>query len=56
VKLEAKRMKAMANINPIADLDETDNGGDIFIMPRIGNRPQNKIRLYVNSTVRINLT
>jgi hypothetical protein len=47
VKLETKRMKAMANVSPIADTDETANDDDIFIMPRIRDRFHNKIRYRV---------
>ena len=46
-------MKAMANVNPIADLDETDNGEDIFIVSRIRERIQNKLRLLRDYSVKI---
>jgi hypothetical protein len=35
----------MANINPIADLDGTVIGEDVFMMPRIMNALQNKIKV-----------
>ena len=40
-------MKAMANVTPITDTDETANDDDIFIMPRIRDRVHNKIRYRV---------
>lgn len=51
-KLEAKRMKAMANVNPIADLDETDNGEDLFLVSRIREKIQNNLRLLSDYSVR----
>jgi hypothetical protein len=51
--LEAKRMKAMANVGPIADLGGTDNDEDIFVLSRIRNRFQNKIRLWRDYSVKI---
>jgi hypothetical protein len=41
-------MKAMTNVTPIADTDETANDDDIFIMPRIRDRFHNKIRYRVS--------
>jgi hypothetical protein len=40
-------MKAMVNVTPIADTDETANDDDIFIMPRIRDRFHNKTRYRV---------
>jgi hypothetical protein len=38
VKLEAKRMRAMAKVSPIADTFETENEADNFFMPRTRDR------------------
>jgi hypothetical protein len=46
-------MKASANAPPIADLDETDNGEDILVIPRIGDKLQNKIRLSIDYSIKI---
>jgi hypothetical protein len=43
----------MANVNPIADLDETDNGEDLFLVSRIRERIQNKLRLSRDYSVKI---
>jgi hypothetical protein len=46
-------MKASANAPPIADLDETDNGEDILVIPRIGDKLENKIRLSIDYSIKI---
>jgi hypothetical protein len=46
-------MKVSANEPPIADLNETDNDEDIFVIPRIGDKLENKIRLSSDYSVRI---
>jgi hypothetical protein len=46
-------MKVSANEPPIADLNETDNGEDILVIPRIGNKLQNKIRLSIDYSIKI---
>ena len=43
----------MANINPIADLNGTVIGKDVFMMPRIMNGVQNKIRLSRDYSVKM---
>jgi hypothetical protein len=43
----------MVNVNPIANLDETYNGEDIFIVSRIRQRIQNKLRLLRDYSVKI---
>jgi hypothetical protein len=44
-KLEAKRMKAVATVSPIAKAGEIENEEDNFFMLRTWDRFQNKIRL-----------
>ena len=46
-------MKAMANVTPIEDTDETVNGEKIFIMLRTRDRFRNKIRLSMDYSVKI---
>jgi hypothetical protein len=46
-------MKVSTNEPTIADLNETDNDEDIFGIPRIGDKLENKIRLYNDYSVKI---
>jgi hypothetical protein len=51
--LEAKRIKAIANISPIADADETNDDEDFLVIPRTRDPFQNKIRLWINYSIRM---
>jgi hypothetical protein len=46
-------MKAIATVNPKANAWVRENEKDNFLMPRTWDRFQNKIRLYVNCSIKI---
>jgi hypothetical protein len=43
----------MANVSPVADADETCNSEDILVIPRITDEFQDKIRLWINYSIRM---
>jgi hypothetical protein len=51
--LEAKRRKVSANELAITDANETDTREDIFVIPRIGDKLENKIRLSSDYSVKL---
>ena len=46
-------MKATATVSPIADIDETDNGKELFIVSRIREKLLNKLRLLRDYYIKI---
>ena len=43
----------MANVSPVADADETVKTEDILVIPRTRDKLQNKIRLWINYSIRM---